>query len=267
MIRDTPVVVRGGGEMATGVAHLLFRCGFRVVVLERPEPLAVRRLVCFAEAARSGEVVVEGVRARRAEPAAIEGPGARPAFVPLLIDAEGQTLRWLRPRVLVDGRMAKRNLGTALGDAPFVIGLGPGFRADTDVHAIVETQRGPDLGRVLWSGCAEPDSGQPALVSGVGAERVLCAPRAGTFRAGCRIGDLVPSGRRVGDVDGAPVTARVAGLVRGLLADGVAVEPGTKLGDIDPRGAAVDPGRLSDKARAVGSGVLEAVLVRFRAEL
>lgn len=263
MIPGGRIVVRGGGEMASGAAHLLFRCGFAVVVLERPEPLAVRRLVCFAEAARSGAAAIEGVPGRRIEPAEIDRLGDSPAFVPILVDPEGRALERLAPRVLVDGRMAKRNLGTALSDAPLVLGLGPGFRAGSDVHAVVETQRGPELGRVLWSGGAEPDSGEPALVCGVGAERVLRAPRAGTFRAACRIGDLVSRGARVGEVDGLAVTALIGGLVRGLLADGIEIGKGTKLGDVDPRGAAVDPARLSDKARAVGAGVLEAVLVRF----
>src|SRR5262245_11330203 len=263
MIPGALIVVRGGGEMASGAAHLLFRCGFVVGVRGRPAALAVRRLVSFAEAARGGEAVVEGVPCRRILPAEIKRLGERPEFVPVLVDPEGRALERLAPRVLVDGRMAKRNLGTALSDAPFVVGLGPGFRAGSDVHAVVETQRGPDLGRVLWSGSAEPDSGEPALVNGVGADRVLRAPRAGVFRAACRIGDLVARGARVGEVDGVAVTALVGGLVRGLLADGVEIEEGTKLGDVDPRGAAVDPSRLSDKARAVGAGVLEAVLVRF----
>lgn len=264
MILDTLVVVRGGGEIATGAAHLLFQCGFSVAVLELPKPLAVRRRVCFAEAVRSGEIVIEGVTGRRGDPGAIASLPAGRTFVPVLVDPEGLCLARLRPRVLVDGRMAKRNLGTHRGDAPLVIGLGPGFRVGTDVHAVVETQRGPDLGRVLWSGCAEADSGLPAPVLGFGAERVLRAPRAGIFRASCRIGTVVSGGSTVGDVEGAPVTARIGGLVRGLLADGVTVQPDMKVGDVDPRGDAVDPGRLSDKARAIASGVLEAVLVHFR---
>jgi xanthine dehydrogenase accessory factor len=267
MIRDTLVIVRGGGELATGGAHLLFRCGFPVIVLELPQPLAVRRRVCFAEAVRSGEVVVEEVPARRCEAAAIDGPHASRGFVPVLVDPEARCVERLRPQVLVDGRMAKRDLGTRLADAPLVVGLGPGFRVGTDVHAAIETQRGLNLGRVFWSGGAEADSGVPAPVLGVGAERVLRAPRGGLFRGSSRIGAVVAPGEQVGDVEGAPVTAGVGGLVRGLLADGVSVREGMKVGDVDPRGSDVDPGRLSDKARATGSGVLEAVLVRFRGAL
>jgi xanthine dehydrogenase accessory factor len=211
--------------------------------------------------------VIEGVPARRGEPETIDVPPAPRAFVPVLVDPEGRCLARLRPRVLVDGRMAKRALGTRRGDAPLVIGLGPGFLAGQDVDAAVETQRGPDLGRVLWSGSAETDSGLPAPVLGAGSERVLRAPRAGVFRAVSRIGAVVGGGERVGDVEGTPVTAGVGGLVRGLLADGVRVQAHMKVGDVDPRGAGVDPGRLSDKARAVASGVLEAVLVHFRGAL
>jgi xanthine dehydrogenase accessory factor len=159
--------------------------------------------------------------------------------------------------------MMKAPGGTARTQAPLVVGLGPGFTAGLDVHAVVETQRGPDLGRVLWSGTAEPDSASPASVLGHTEARVLRAPRAGVFHAQARIGDVVTPRQAVGLVDAVPVTATIAGMLRGLLADGVAVANGTKLGDIDPR-ASVDPARISDKARAVAAGVLEAVLVAAR---
>ena len=267
MLRETPVVVRGGGELGSAAARLLHKCGFPVAVLELPAPLAVRRLVCFAEALWSGEVAIEGVLGRRVSPGAIADLRAGLPFVAVLSDPGGDCLGRLRPQVLVDARMAKRNLGTRREQAPLVIGLGPGFLAGEDVHAVVETQRGSDLGRVLWSGGACADTALPAPVLGVAAERVLRAPRGGVFRAGCRIGALVPAGWRVGEVDGTPVTSRVGGLVRGLLHDGVVVETGAKLGDVDPRGAEVDPARLSDKGRAVAAGVLEAVLVRLRGSL
>ena len=151
-----PVVVRGGGELATAAARLLFLSGFPVVVLERAQPLAVRRLVAFSEAVLTGgEIVVDGVRAR-AVPAAALGPAAD--FVPVAVDPEGSAIARLRPAVLVDARMLKRNGGTTRADAALVIGLGPGFVAGDDVHAVIETQRGSDLGRVLWEGAAEPDS-------------------------------------------------------------------------------------------------------------
>jgi len=263
MFAATPIVVRGGGELGSAAARLLFQCGFPVLVLERRPPLAVRRLVCFAEAVGSGQTAVEGVTGRRLRAAAIAELAGLP-FVPVIVDPEGECITRFRPEVVVDARMAKHNLGTRCADAPLVIGLGPGFVAGEDVHAVIETQRGAEFGRVLWSGGAQADTALPTPVLGIGADRVLRAPRAGTFQGGCRIGALVPRGWRVGQVDGAPVNARSGGLVRGLLADATPVEAGMKVGDIDPRGAAVDPARLSDKGRAVAAGVLEAVLVRFK---
>jgi xanthine dehydrogenase accessory factor len=259
LFRDLAVVVRGGGELASAAARLLSVCGFPVVVLETPAPLAVRRRVSFAEAVFSGSVTVEGVVARRCAPDDVGGD-----FVPVLIDPGGDFLTRRAPAVLVDGRMAKRNLGTRREQAGVVVALGPGFSAGEDVHAVVETQRGAKLGRVLWSGSASADTAVPAPVLGVTDARVLRAPRGGRFRSASRIGDILEAGARVGDVEGAAVEAPIGGLVRGLLADGVAIEAGVKIGDIDPRGVTVDPARLSDKARAVAAGVLEAVLISFR---
>ena len=259
---DRPrVVVRGGGELASGAARLLFLSGFPVLVLERPSPLAVRRLVSFAQAVFAGEVEVEGVRARRVDGGEVEAALGARAFVPVLVDPEAGSLRTSGARVLVDGRMAKRNLGTRREDAALVIGLGPGFAAGVDVHAVVETQRGPSMGRVIWSGRAEPDTAEPAVVGGESERRILRAPRGGAFEGRRRIGDVVGPGAVVGEVAGEPVRAAVAGLVRGVIADGVRVKPGEKVGDIDPRGGAVDPAAVSDKARAVAAGVLEAVLM------
>lgn len=256
-----PVVVRGGGELATAAARLLFLSGFPVVVLERAQPLAVRRLVAFSEAVLTGGIVVEGVLARRL-PVAQLGP--EPHFVPVAVDPEGSAIARLRPRILVDARMLKRNDETTRADAALVIGLGPGFVADDDVHVVIETQRGPDLGRVLWAGSAEPDSTRPAAVLGYAEKRIVRAPGAGPFRSQARIGDIVIPGQVLGLVGAEPVRAGIAGLVRGLIADGVDVPGGIKIGDIDPRGPGIDPARVSDKARAVAAGVLEAVLVSRR---
>lgn len=245
--------------MATSGARLLHLAGFRVVVLEREQPLAVRRRVCFAEAVWSGEAVVEGVRGRCVAADRLAGALASGDGVPVVIDQEGRLLAALAPDAVVDGRMTKKGPSDAPCRAALTVGLGPGFVAGQNVDAVVETQRGPDLGRVIWSGAAEADSGAPAPVLGVAEPRVLRAPRDGTFAGRARIGDLVAAGVTLGDVDGEPVTAGTAGLLRGLVADGVLVTRGMKLGDIDPRGRAVDPGRISDKARAVAAGVLEAV--------
>jgi xanthine dehydrogenase accessory factor len=249
--------------MATAAARLLHLAGFPVLVLERKHPLAVRRLVCFAEAVFRGEASVEGVTARRV---GRHEAGAAGGFVPVVVDAAGTCLSEYRPVVLVDGRMAKQNLGTRRGQARLVIGLGPGFEAGRDVDAVVETQRGPALGRVLWTGAAEPDTNVPAAVAGHTEDRVLRAPCPGSFRGLAALGALVTAGQVVGEVDGLAVTAAIPGLLRGLLADGVEVGQGVKIGDIDPRGASVDPTLVSDKARAVAAGVLEAVHLGLRRE-
>ena len=255
----TPVVVRGGGELASAAARLLFLSGFPVVVLERAQPLAVRRLVSFGEAVFAGEITVQGVTGRRVAPEAVGFSGD--GFIPVAVDPEGTQIVRLSPGVLVDARMAKTNLGTHRSQAPLVVALGPGFVAGDDVHAVIETERGPDLGRVLWQGWAEPDSAKPAEVRGYSERRVLRAPRSGVFRAFRAIGDVVIPRQVVGEVEGEPVTTPIAGLVRGLLADGVTIDAGTKVGDVDPRGPSIDPRRLSDKARAVSAGVLEAILM------
>lgn len=260
MFGDKPIIVRGGGEMGSAVARLLFLSGLPVAVLEAERPLAVRRLVSFAEAIVSGSVTVEGVTGRRLAVGELGAALEEADGVAVAVDPEGESLACLGPAALVDARMAKRNIGTRLDQAGVVVGLGPGFLAGEDVHAVIETQRGPDLGRVVWAGSAQPDTSVPGTVMGVGEARVLRAPRSGTFRGAWRIGELVLPGSKVGEVDGEPVHAAVGGMVRGLLADGVPVEAGTKVGDIDPRGRTVDPARISDKGRSVAAGALEAVL-------
>jgi xanthine dehydrogenase accessory factor len=258
--RPELVVVRGGGEMASAAARLLFLCGFKVAVLEREQPLAVRRKVAFAEAVLAGPADVEGVPGRRVDLDQVSSALEARDFVPVAVDPEGTLLALLRPAVVVDARMAKRNLGTTRGDARLVIGLGPGFIAGKDVHAVVETQRGPDLGRVRWNGAAEVDTMVPTAVQGYAERRVLRAPRSGVFRGEKRIGEVVMPSARLGTVDGEAVLASIPGLLRGLVADGVPVEAGAKIGDIDPRGPLIDAARISDKGRAVAAGVLEAVL-------
>lgn len=249
--------------MASAAARLVFLSGFRVVVLERPEPLALRRPVAFAQAVFTRATDVDGIPARLVERADLAAALASSEwFVPVCIDPEGASLAELRPDVLVDGRMAKRNLGTTPSDAPLVIGLGPGFRAPADVHAVIETQRGAELGLVRWEGQALADTGQPAEILGHTSSRVLRAPASGRLRGLRAIGDLVRSGEPVAEVASQPVVAAIDGLLRGLVADGVFVEAGIKVGDVDPRGRAVDPYRISEKGRAIAAGTLEAILVR-----
>lgn len=268
-----PVVIRGAGDLATGVALRLCRARLPVVMLELPEPLAVRRTVAFAEAIPLGRWEVEGVAAVRvldAEPARA-ARAAREAIaageVPVAVDPDGALVRELRPTALVDATLAKRNQGTRITDAPVVIALGPGFTAGVDCHAVIETQRGHRLGRVIYRGAAEPDTGLPAPVRGVAGERVVRAPVTGRFTGSREIGEMVAAGAVLGEVapdaGGAPpvpVVAATAGVLRGLLRSGVQVRAGTKVGDIDPTGDRTRCFTVSDKALAVGGGVLEALL-------
>ena len=262
------VVVKGGGELGSGVAHKLFRSGFKVCILERERPTVERRMVSYASAIFFGEFEVEGVKAKRARDVdeAIEILESREA-IPVLIDPEWSSLRRLKPMVVVDAIMAKRNLGTKIDEAPLVIGLGPGFRAGEDVHVVIETLRGHNLGRVIESGCAEKDTGEPEPIMGYTFERILYSPSDGVLKIVKGIGEFVREGETVCIVDGLNVAAKLSGIVRGLLMDGMRVRKGQKIGEIDPRGKREYVYTISDRARAVAGGVLEAILSRFRDEI
>ena len=259
------VVVRGGGDLGSGVAARLARSGYGVVILETRAPAVVRRRVAFAEAVFGGHVDVEDLTGELVGVdeivAWLKTHGGRRAL-PVVIDPDGELLTRLGPDAVVDARMAKRNLGMTREDAPVTIGLGPGFEAGVDCDAVIETNRGHSLGRVLSSGMAEADTGTPASVMGVAEKRLVRAPASGVFESSASIGDVVVAGDVVGAVDGAAASVSTPGLLRGLIADGVEVREGQKIGDVDPRGAAVDPATISDKALAVGGGVLEALLAR-----
>lgn len=249
--------------MATGVAHRLARCHFRVCLTEVAQPQAVRRAVSFCEAIYDGEKTVEGLTAVRVNVPGEIFPLWEKGLVPILVDPTASIRAFMDPDVLVDAILAKRNTGTDLGDAPLVIGLGPGFRAGRDVHLVVETQRGHDLGRVIAEGEAEADTGLPAEIGGYSGERVLRSPADGTFMAVRAIGDAVISGEIVGRVAGFLVQARISGVLRGLIREGIEVQSGMKLGDIDPRARREACYTISDKARAIAGGVLEAILMRL----
>lgn len=257
------VLIKGAGEMATGVAHRLFRSGFRLCLTEIAEPLAVRRAVSFCEAVFEKEKEVEGVRARLVG----TEEEVRRAWIrgrlPLIVDPEAKIRERIKPDVVVDAILAKENLGTRTGDAPLVIGLGPGFRAGQDVHAVIETNRGHNLGRVVEKGEAEANSGVPGNIAGYTWERVLRAPAAGVFRTKREIGDAVQAGETVAAVDGVPVKAGISGVLRGILRDGLRVKEQMKAGDVDPRGTRENCFTISDKARAIAGGVLEAILSKY----
>ena len=251
-------LIKGAGDLASGVALRLSRSGFAVVMTDVARPTAVRRTVAFAEAVYEGRTVVEGVEGINVDdPGAIEAV-LRQGAIPVVVDPEGVALREVRPSLLVDAIMAKRDLGTRISDAPAVVALGPGFRAGRDAHAVIETKRGHTLGRVITVGEALPDTGIPGQVGGHAEERLLRAPAAGVFRSDLQIGDRVAAGQIVGHVGDVPVCSRLDGVLRGLLHPGLDVTPGLKLGDVDPRAAREHCFTVSDKALAVAGGVLEA---------
>lgn len=256
-------VVRGGGDLGSGVALRLWRCGFDVIILETERPLAVRRTVAFAEAVYEGAASVEEAQAVLVPADAVSAAVARSGVVAVVVDPKASVVPLLQPTVMVDAIMAKKNRGTSLDMAEVVVALGPGFEAGTDCHAVVETNRGPHLGRVLWRGQAMPNTGEPGRVEGVGKERVLRAPSSGTFRPARTIGDMVNRGDAIAQVGGLELVAPFTGLVRGLLRGNLEVMEGMKVGDLDPR---LDPtlcNLVSDKALAIGGGVLEAVFSRM----
>ena len=285
------VIIRGGGDLATGVAYRLHKAGFPLIITELPQPLVVRRTVALATAVLQGEITVEDLHARlvadlqEALNLAFTGTTI-PILVAPNIDPLISNLEILRSEdyaqndesqvsslqfpvsnnpqspisVLIDARMAKRNIDTHIDQALLVVALGPGFTAGVDCHAVVETKRGHRLGRVIWDGAALPNTGTPGMVAGKGKERVLRAPVAGRVDWRLEIGDLVEADELLGVVDGNEIRAPFDGVVRGLIAPGTQVPKGLKIGDVDARG---DPSAcylMSDKALAIGGGVLEAIL-------
>jgi xanthine dehydrogenase accessory factor len=266
-IRDSLVAVKGAGDLATGVIHRLSRAGFAVIATELPEPTVVRRTVAYAEAVTRGEMTVEDVTARLATSLQDIQATLASGLVPLVVDPDGTVLRQMHPSVLIEATLSKYNSGVTMDDAPIVIALGPGYEAGKDVHAVIETNRGHNLGRVYLRGCAEPNTGVPGAIGGYTIERLLRAPCAGALYGIRQIGDLVQAGETVAvvrtnetsDNETAPVVAAISGILRGLMRDGLHVSGGMKVGDIDPRAAREHCFTISDKSRAVAGGVLEAI--------
>jgi len=261
----TIVLVLGGGDLASGVAYRLHRVGLRVAMTELPQPLAVRRLVSFAEAIYTGECTIEGITAKKA-PDFSDTLRILRIFangqIPVMIDPQADSRHALHPAIIIDARMKKSAPELGRHEATLFIGLGPGFNAGVNCHAAIETNRGHNMGRVIWQGATEPDSSVPEKVQDYGLERVLRAPEDGYVESKVQIGDIVESGQILAEVGGQTVQAPFAGVVRGLIHPSLRVERGFKIGDIDPRG---DPRlclQISDKSLAVGGGVLEAILSR-----
>ena len=265
MKQDALILVRGGGDLATGTIHRLWSAGLRVLVLETAHPAAIRRQVSLCEAVYEGETTVEGLRAVRIDTLEQAPTVWAQNAVPILIDPAGSCIGQAKPEVLVDAILAKKNLGTTRDMAPLTIALGPGFTAGQDVDVVVETKRGHRLGRIIREGAAIPNTGVPGVIGGYGAERVIHAEKAGIFRNVCAIGDIVSAGETIAEIetpDGirTPVTTRIAGILRGLLRDGYPVTPGFKVADVDPRREELENCFLiSDKARCIAGSVLELI--------
>ena len=263
------VWIKGAGDLASGIALRLMHSGFRIMMTDLPEPTSVRRTVCFSEAIRLGRCRVEDVCAVRANDVStirnLLGSAQQPqTAIPVIPDPEGTLAASFHPDVIVDAIIAKKNLGTKITDAPIVIGVGPGFTAGSDCHAVIETKRGHTLGRVIRDGSAIPNTGIPGNIGGFAAERVFRASADGIFHPENDFGDLVHPNDEIAYVEtssgNVPVYAAINGMIRGMLPDGLPVTKGMKAGDIDPRGASVDYRTVSDKALAIAGGVLEAIL-------
>lgn len=264
-MQNLRIIVRGGGDLATGVIHRLWRAGFTPLVLECTRPAAIRRQVALCEAVYTGSATVEGMTGvlinSLSEAVAIWQAGK----VPVLVDEAGDCIKVLQPDIVIDAIIAKRNLGTNMGMAPLTIALGPGFEAGRDVHAVVETKRGHNLGRVISAGSAAPNSGVPGIIAGFGKERVLHAPAAGVLHVVQDIGSVVVQGQLIAEItaeDGVvvPVEATLTGIIRGMIREGFVVTKGFKIADIDPRQEELaNCFTISDKARCIAGSVLELV--------
>ena len=259
------IVVRGGGDLATGTIYKLWKSGLKVLILECQYPSAIRRKVAFSDAVYNGSQTVEDVTCHlvqnleEAEQAVLDG------CVPLMVDPEGDVIRICRPTVVVDAILAKRNLGTKKDMAPMTIALGPGFEAGKDVHYVIETKRGHRLGRIITEGCAIPNTGIPGVIAGYGKERVMHSSEEGIFHEIHHIGDEVEKGDVIGWIEHrnerVDVTASLTGILRGIIREGYPVTKGFKIADIDPRMEEKDNcDTISDKARCIAGGVLEAIL-------
>jgi len=260
-LNELTVVIKGAGEMASAVAWRIYRSNIRrILMLETASPLAVRRKVSFCEAVHEGRKTVEGVEAIRVNDYDSILQAWIRAKIGIAVDPDWKMLDQTQPDVVIDAILAKKNLGTHIKEAPLVIGLGPGFVAKRDVHMVIETNRGHNLGRIITSGSAEPDTGIPGSINGYTEERVLRAPCDGELNAQWAIGNSVKRGDVIGTVAQEPVTAKIDGVIRGLMRSSVSVNRGLKIGDIDPRGRVEYCDTISEKARAIGGAVLEAIL-------
>lgn len=261
---DRVILIKGAGEMATGVACRLYGANLRrILMLETVSPLAVRRQVSFCEAIHAGVMLVEGVTAVRVSNQPELLTAWQKGQIAVQVDPHGMSVACLKPDVLIDATLAKRNLGLSINDAPLVIALGPDFEAGKDCHVVLETNRGHDLGRLLKSGRAAANTGIPGVIGGYTKERVLRSSADGLFTTERMIGDAVCAGDVVGRVGNAEVVTPINGILRGLIRPGSSVSKGLKIGDVDPRGERSYCKTISEKARSLGGAVLEAILAAY----
>jgi xanthine dehydrogenase accessory factor len=260
-LNELIVAIKGAGEMASALAWRIYMSNIRqILMLEAPSPLAVRREVSFCEAVYEGRQTVEGVEACKVDNDTDVRKAWAQGKIAVAVDPEWKILDRFQPNVVIDAILAKKNLGTRMSEAPLVIGLGPGYVAGQDVHLVIETNRGHNLGKILTSGSAAPNTGIPGPIGGYTEERVLRAPCDGEFKTRCAIGDRVKKGDTVATVAADAVQAKIDGVLRGLIRSSSHVRQGLKLGDIDPRGNVDYCHTISDKARAISGSVLEAIL-------
>ena len=260
---DKKIWIRGAGDLATGIALRLYRSGFDIIMSDIPVPTTVRRTVAFSPAVYTGETQVEGITGKLCENISMIDTVIESGCIPVIVDPSGEIMKEYKPDIIVDAIIAKTNIGTKITDADIVIGVGPGFEAGVDCHAVVETKRGHNLGRVIWSGSAYPNTGVPGNIGGYTVERIIRATADGVFSAKVNIGDFVKAGNLLAYCDETPVYANIDGIVRGLLQDGVKVKKGMKSGDVDPRAEREYCFSVSDKASAIGGGVLEAIFSKI----
>ncbi|GFN36780.1 selenium-dependent molybdenum cofactor biosynthesis protein YqeB [Tepidimicrobium xylanilyticum] len=261
------IIIRGGGDLASGIAYKLYNASYKVVILEIDKPLTVRRSVAFSEAVYEGETKVEGIKGVLAGYLKDIYRILEIGHIPVCVDANGELIDKIKPLAVVDAIMAKRNIGTYRGMAPITIGVGPGFEAGVDVDCVIESNRGANLGKVIFKGRAEKNTGIPAPVMGYAEERVLRAPTSGIVKPFHNIGDLIRKGEIICEVGDKEVVAKFDGVLRGMIKEGIMVEEGLKIGDIDPRCRRELAFSISDKAKVIGDGTLKALeCIRLKRE-
>jgi len=258
------VLMRGGGDLGSGIALRLHRTGFKIVITEIDMPLVLRRTVAFANAIYEKEMVVESVKSKFTPDLRNIESYFQSKIIPVLIDPENKIEKHISPHVLIDARMLKTYYPCSLNEKPLIIGIGPGFIANNNCHAVIESNRGHFLGRVIWNGCAQENTGTPGMIGVNNHERVIRAPSNGLIKNGLGIGTIVKKGDVLGFVGNEEIIANISGCLRGLMHDGIKVNIGEKIGDIDPRNDVSLINYVSEKSLAIAGGVLEAITSYFR---